>query len=141
MSRLLPEGDLLVRVTAHRGYLIIEAVDLTFRHPNWVPENDNRIGCKVLNSAKFVGISAEALNLLKKVKKGWDDIGDLMWWQAGEDWCFGWLGPNLGLVDYMCAVADRDFNPEGPFVTIPNDANQEARGIIDYNLAKQEMRA
>lgn len=52
----------------------------------------------VLN-ASAVDISQEALDLLKKVKKSGDCIGDIDIFAAGDEACFCWLGGTKKVID------------------------------------------
>jgi hypothetical protein len=73
------------------------------------PAKPGQLGCIV--DGKDIIISAEALALLKQVKKSHDAIGDVMCWKAGEKICFGWLGGPKKLVVPAKSEGDREYNP------------------------------
>lgn len=95
----------LTRIFAHNGRVGIEAGDKFINDPT----QPGQLGCIV--DLKYVVISREALDVLKKVKKSHDAIGDVMCWQCDDGMqCFGWMGGMKYLL-HTNADADRDYNP------------------------------
>ena len=128
----------LVEVTAYKGYLILRAVmeDPSMKTDEWVPyDGANTIGCVVLNSKKNVGISDEALKLLRMVKKSRDDIGDVDWWKCNNGPCaFSWLGgwKAVKRADDGNLEGSRNYRVfDGEFQSIPNNIDLEAKAFID----------
>jgi hypothetical protein len=81
----------LVVVTAHKGILIIDA-RIKEEHPDWVPIGPGKIGCVLIDTKAHLGISKEALDLLEKIERSHDDIGDVDWFDSVHGKCFAWLG-------------------------------------------------
>jgi len=78
-----------------------------------------------------LGVSDEAMALLKTIKRGRDSIGDVDWWACDDkSFAFGWLGPHLRLVDPKQSQTSRQYKV-GPYVTIPNEVRPDAIEAID----------
>ncbi len=122
-----------VRVTAHRGHLIIDTEPPFEQTEEFVPNGDGKIGCVLVGTKELLGVSEEAIALLGKVSKVRDAIGDLMWWRTDDGKaCFGWLGGVKAIKKASDAVGDRDYAVrEGEYVSIPNEPDPEAAAIID----------
>ncbi len=124
-------GNLLARITAYKGTLVVEAVELDFVHPMWTPAGGDKIGCLVGDTATFLGVSPEALLLLQSIKPGRDAIGDVMWFNANSGLSyFGWLGSNLMLLDPVVVEGDRNYVIR-TYVSIPNEVPEGARAAVD----------
>ena len=83
-----------------------------------------------MDSARNVGISAEALELLRKVRRGHDDLGDIDWFRTGTKAAFCWLGGPYRIVDPNKAEGSRSFGIF-EYVQIANDVPEGAKGVID----------
>lgn len=130
------EGKYLAKVTAYLRTIVIEGVDLDFRHKRWFPAGGGKIGCVVGDTAQFLGVSEEAIHLLESIKRNHDAIGDVTWWRAndGLDY-FAWVGGKTRLVDPDDAEAARDFRIRD-YNLIPNDTPEEAKRVIrEYKMA------
>lgn len=125
-------SEILVMVTCYKNKLIIEGASPDLKHPNWVPAGQGRIGCIVMDTAKHLGVSEEALAWLKKVPRSADDIGDVDWFASGTRHAFGWLGGPLAMVS-RDATGSNSYTvpPEGQYIVIPNDVPADAKDIID----------
>lgn len=128
------DSPLAARITAHRGYLIFHAREGDF--PGLLHCNERRVGTTVVGTGARLGISDEAIELLRKVKIGNDGIGDVMWWPLnGEEVCFvyGWLGLNCEIKNPLKIEGDRYFGIPSPqaWVTITNESDPEAVAVID----------
>lgn len=128
-----------VKLTTYRGMLVIEALDPEKPHPDWVPSGKGKIGCLINGTKTALGVSDEALAMLRKVKRNTSAIGDVMWFDAGDDsMVFGWIGPTLQIFPDV-PDGDRDYKVrDGHFVPIPNEAPDEARKLIDDHFASAE---
>lgn len=74
-------------------------------------ENKQKIRIPVfLVRASCVDISPEALDLLKKIKKGKEPIGEVMSYKAGEVDIFGWTGGPLKILSSK-VLGDVNYNP------------------------------
>lgn len=121
-----------VRLTAHRGHLIIEC-DLIERTDRYIPAGGAQIGCTLLNvDETLLGISAEALAELQKIGRSRDDIGDIMMWQANDgSWCAGWLGPRWYIIAPGAQSDQGGLDLRIPHAVIPNDAPRGAVATIE----------
>lgn len=104
------QNGLKVKVTEFCGFIIINTVNLK-EEKGWVPAGGPRIGCVIYPTDNRVGISPEALKLLKSIPNSHDGIGDVDAYltDKGES-CFCWLGPPSRLVDLKKADGSRDTN-------------------------------
>jgi hypothetical protein len=122
---------LKVKVTAHEQYLIIETIDET-EDKNFIPAGGSRIGCVLMKTSKYLGMSEEAFKLLKTLKKSHDDIGDISAWiTAKNEDCFAWLGSFKKLVHIPTAEGDSTGIANIRYVTIENDVPKEALEVIN----------
>ena len=123
--------QILVRVTFYKGWVIIDGPDSDTLDPDWLPAGHGRIGCLVTNTSSRLGVSPEALTALKRVKRGRDDIGDVMWFKADTDYhTFGWLGGPKKILNPDTAEGDSTYKV-GPHIAIPNKPPAEAVAMID----------
>ena len=120
-----------VKLTSHGDYLIIETVDPGKKHPDFVPAGGGRIGCVIMDTAKNVGASQEAIEWLRRVSRNHDDIGDVDSFKAGEKWVFGWLGGVMNLKNIADGLSgSRTFTADFPHVKIRNDSPKAALEAI-----------
>lgn len=123
--------NLKVKVTAHENYLIIETLDKK-EDKNFIPVGGTRIGCVLIETDKYLGMSKEAKTLLKTMKKSYDDIGDISTWTTNDNKdCFSWLGGIKRLVDMNTAEGDNQGIIDIKHITIENIVPQEAIDIIN----------
>ena len=80
-----------VLVTAHEDFIIITTENVV-EDKEFVPNGNGKIGCVLLDTEKNLGVSDEALVLLKKVPTSGDDIGDVDCFISGDKGVFSWLG-------------------------------------------------
>ena len=83
-------------IVEHRGLLLVE-LRLRRSTPKKVLTELDRgfrgAGHLVLNTQFNLGVSPEALKLLKSVRKGPRALGEISWFSDPENYdCFGWLG-------------------------------------------------
>jgi hypothetical protein len=136
-------SDVLVKVTAYKDHLVLTAV---MKHPDrktpeWVPFGEGNIGCVLIDSKKNLGVSKEALELLKKIPPGRDDIGDVDWWKCNDGkYAFSWLGSTHSVKHIKVnheLTGSRNYKVhEGQFQDIPNEPDPEAIAVIDTRLKK-----
>ena len=119
------------KVTAYGNHLILELLSTkscdTLATSLDRPQN---MGQVIIGSDTMLGVSAEAIELLKKIEPGHDAIGDVDWFIASDDRaCFCWFGGPNRIIDVTDReiVAARGFQVrEGRYVTIPNEPNPDA---------------
>jgi len=117
--------DLKAKITAYKNYLLIEATG-DRQDAHFIPANHARVGCIVIGTKDHLGVSKEAMALLKKVPKSIDDVGDVMVWKSGDNICFGWLGGLKSIKNATKIESDRYGITDFDFVEIPNEAPTEA---------------
>lgn len=121
-----------VKITAYKGILCIETQAPFDKDDTFLPNNEGRIGCLVMGTKENLGVSQEALDLLKTIRQSRDDIGDVMWWGIKGKFYFGWLGSPLSLKDPKRIEGDRRYTvTEGEYILIPNDVPEGAKEAID----------
>lgn len=122
--------DLKVKVTAHKNFIVIEPLQLK-EDKNLIPPGNGKIGTVLIDTKKYLGMSKEAVKTLKKLKKSYDDIGDILTWKSADGkHCFGWIGSMYGLFDIDNAEGDRNGIIDIDHVEIPNDIPEKAMEVI-----------
>lgn len=125
--------DQIVKVYAHKRHLII-CSDEDAKNKDWVPIGEGKLGCVLLRTNRHLGISQEAIDLLKELKPGPDSIGDVDWFKSNEDgYCFSWLGGTKMMIDIKHVVPSRDYEVpnEAHYTLIDNTPPEEPVSIID----------
>ena len=118
--------NLKVKVTAHENYIIIETLDEK-EDNNFVPVGGSRIGCVLIETDNYLGMSKEAVELLKTIKPSYDDIGDVSTWKTNDNKdCFAWIGGFKRLVDIDTAEGDKNGIVDVKHITIENIVPEEA---------------
>ena len=125
-----------VKLFAYRNMLIIETVNPEDpNYPGWVPAGGTKIGCVIANTKTALGISEDALEWLKGVKRSRDDIGDVDWWACNDGTkVFAWMG---GVYSIKSRDADGSRHHEvfpDDYVPVPNNPSQEAMDAVDRQL-------
>ncbi|NEX63121.1 hypothetical protein [Noviherbaspirillum galbum] len=119
-------------ITAHRGRLIMTLLaDHSIPGEVITSQDDPRFpGQVIIDTSRQLGISKEALQLLRKLNPGSEDVGDLNWFLVDDKPMFFWRGGRYAVFspDY-CSVG-KDFGVRG-HVEIPNRVPAEARAQLD----------
>jgi hypothetical protein len=89
-----------------------------------------------MDTSIHLGISAEAVALLKTIKRGRDAIGDVDWFTTADGKAaFCWIGGPKALIRVEGAVGSREYigatNIEGKYVLVANDVPAEAIEAIE----------
>jgi len=110
-------------ITAYRQHLVIQLLAES-SIPGQVKTSLDNPGClgqTVLDSGTNLGVSLEALELLKKVKRGKDPVGDLYWKAKETGRCiFAWRGePVVAISPDTCKASD--FFVIRAYTVVPND--------------------
>jgi len=121
--------DIKVKVVAYENYLIITTVKPE-SDENFVPSGGTKIGCVLVDTGKYLGMSEQAFNLMKTIKKSGDDIGDIDTWESNKGQCFAWLGPIKRLADVRSCESSQNGIIDIDYVQIPNDIPPEALEAI-----------
>lgn len=123
--------DLKVRITAYKKKLIIETVNGK-EDANFFPAGGSRIGCVLSETEKHLGMSKEAVKILKTIKKSGDDIGDISTWKMDNSKdCIAWLGGLKGIIDTTVAEGDNKGIVDIGHVTIENEVPPEALSALE----------
>lgn len=121
------------KVTAYKGILAIECTEKesTPGETHLSIDQSGVIGQVIMNTKETLGVSPEALEVLKTIPKGRDSIGDVDWWEVNDGtYAFGWLGGMCRLLEPEGAVTSRQYK-QGDYVEIPNDVPEGAITAID----------
>jgi len=110
--------DLKVRVLAYDNKLFFVPNEPFYNIDNqWFPANDKgRLGSVLAYSNLNLGVSREALELMRKIKRGRDGVGDIDWFKMNDGSCsfswWGWLYRVMTPTDSVSArgftIRDRD---------------------------------
>lgn len=87
--------------------------------------------------ASFVDISKEALEVLKKIPKSGDDIGDVDVFKSNKGVVFAWLGGPLRLINPSSATGSNSYNPsllESVSKIVENEPPIEFKKVVDKSL-------
>lgn len=121
-------------VTAYKNHLVIEALATKSikDEAHLSIDNPTCFGQVIMNTAKNLGVSAEALELLKYLKRGRDSLGDINWFATtnGTNSAFSWIGGMQAIKDINEIETSRDYVVMG-YVLIPNNVPQGAMEAID----------
>lgn len=130
---------LLATVTEYKGILVLE-LKATASSAEVATSLDRpgNIGQVIMNTRKNLGVSAEAIDLLKTVRVGHDSIGDVDWFQSSADDTFGWLGGPFSIKNPANCEAARNFKVLS-HVVIANEPAQGAMEAIDNMLRVADM--
>jgi hypothetical protein len=123
------------RVTAYRGHLVIELL-AECSIPNEVVtllDTPGNLGTVICDTARNLGISAEALSLLRTLRPGSDGLGEIDWFASGDTHTFGWMGSVKSIMDPAKVAPSRDWKI-GPHLVVMNDVPQGAKDHIDKTL-------
>lgn len=123
------------RITAYKGQLVLELLAAQ-SIPNEVAtslDSPGNLGQVIMNTAQNLGVSAEALALMKGLKRGHDDLGDIDWFTSqGAGDCFGWLGGPYAIKNPQQVETSSSWKM-GAHVVIDNVVPEGAREFIDAN--------
>ena len=127
----------MIDVLAHNGKILIHPTLTPIKRTKWfVPTASRHIGCVVLDTAKHLRVSVEAMALMKKIPRGQDSMGDISWWAVSDGThAFSWIGAIFRVIDPESSESDRDFFPhEGlPHTVIPNIITAEmVAGLVNH---------
>lgn len=131
-------------ITAHKGHLVFTLNTHASIKDEVATSVDNpfSFGQVIMNTAKNLGVSEEALALLKTVPRGRDAVGDVGWFVTDRvGYAFSWIGGPCsvkkpeeieGARDYMAASAPIDILKTF-CVIIPNDVPAGAVSAINMS--------
>ena len=127
------------KVTAYKGKLVCELVADKSIENEVVTTIDtpSTFGQVIMNTAKNLGVSKEALELMKTVKIGRDDLGDIDWFNSVQGDVFGWIGGPYNIIDPAEAETARGFKILA-HIEIENEVPAGAMEAIDSGAGEDE---
>jgi hypothetical protein len=131
-------SNVKVKVTEYKGYIVIETVNPTEKHKDFLPAGGSNLGCILSHCSKDnLGISKEGFELLGKVRRGRDDLGEIdIFGAQGANVIFGWLGGAYKIAnpkDSEC-TGSNSYDAsllKGNYSEIENEAPQGAKEAIE----------
>lgn len=128
-------GTLHATVTAYKGLICIELhADKSIEGEVTTSlDNPGAFGQIVHNTKEHLGVSAEAIELLKLIK-GRSSMGVIEWFPTGgNQHSFGWVGGHCKLINPLDAnlEAGRGYVVPDDYVLIDNNVPEGAKQYID----------
>lgn len=120
-------------ITAYRGRLIITLLADRSIPGEVITSQDNPRfpGQVIYDTGRNLGVSKEALRLLRELPPGSEEVGDLNWFHIEKDKpMFFWRGGRYAIFSPDYIHAARDFNVR-EHVCIPNRVPADARAQLD----------
>jgi len=125
--------EIRVKVTAYEGNIIIETLKPD-EDDHFAPVGGTRFGSVLMDTKNILGMSKEAVELLKTIPRGTDCIGDVSTWKTTNgNCCFSWFGHLNRIVSIKDCVSDRDGIINVEHVTIENEPPKEAIEALQKN--------
>lgn len=132
-------SGLKVEVVAYKGLIVVipnEPEKNVGKDFGWIPMGQTRLGSVLCDTNKYLGVSRQAFELMKRIKVGRDCIGDIDWWACDDGThAFAWWGPIYRVINPETAVAARNFRVTDRLLEtctlIANDVPAEATEVID----------
>lgn len=128
------------KITAYKGIIVCELIARQSIKDEVHTSLDNTgvFGQVIMDTAKHLGASDEAIALLREVRNGTGSLGEIDWFATGDKFAFGWIGGPNTLLDPLKAEGSRDNRVrDGAYITIANDVPAGAVDAIDDMLSKQ----
>jgi len=124
-----------VKVTEHKGVVVIETLDPK-QDADFMPAGGSKIGCHLANTGKNLGISKEALAVMKGYMISMDDLGEVHAFISDDGvHRFSWLGGTKRLVGPKAELSAKGFT-DISHIEIPNEPPQEAITVIENQMEK-----
>lgn len=102
---------MLANITSYKGRLVIELLERSSTDECVTSlDTPGVFGQVIMNTDKNLGVSSEAVDLMKKVKAGHDSIGEIDWFSSAKGDTFGWIGGPFTIVDPTTAETARNFS-------------------------------
>ncbi|SNT07616.1 hypothetical protein SAMN06265795_11339 [Noviherbaspirillum humi] len=120
-------------ITAYRGRLVIALLTKrSIQGEVTTSEDSPRFPGQIIHdTAQYLGISNEALRLLRKLKPSGEDVGDLNWFMNDKGKSvFFWRGGRYAIFSPEYCIAAKDFGIRD-YITIPNKVPRGAQEQLD----------
>ena len=121
------------KITAYKGIIVCELIATASVDGQVTTSLDNPgcLGQVIHDTATNLGVSAEALELLRGLPRGHDDLGDIDWFRTNDGKAsFGWLGGPYAIKDPKACETSSSYEVLA-HVVIPNEVPQGAKDAID----------
>lgn len=119
-----------VKVTEYNGLVVIETLKPE-KDEDFIPVTEpGKVGSVLIDTGKHLGISKEALAIMKDLYISHDDIGDVDAWKAGDRDCFGWLGPLIRIVGPKAELSNTGWGNIA-HIDIPNETSEHIVKELD----------
>lgn len=121
------------RITAYKGHLVVELLARASIKDEVTTSLDRpgSFGQVVHDTARNLGVSADALALLKTLQPSGDAVSDVTWFRTDDGKAsFGWLGGVNRLMDPQETESARGFALL-EHVVIANDVPEGAKDYLD----------
>jgi hypothetical protein len=133
----MSKAKIKVKVTCHEEFLVIETVDPT-ADENFIPYGGSKVGCVLIDTEKYLGMSDEAFKLIKTLHVSGDDIGDISTHDSVKGQSFSWLGPVKRLLEIPKCDTSSDGIIDIKYIKIENKIPIEAFESIVRTKALRE---
>lgn len=136
--------DVRARITTYNGMLVTEVLGDPMRGKDengWFPKTEKRFGSNIDHPKARLEISKEAIEVMRKIPRGSDDVGDLMWsWNKGVSE-FTWWGPMNRIIDPWRHQTARTFRIwPGQYIECENTVPVEAVDFIQLQGGSEVSR-
>ncbi len=121
------------RVLEYRGHLLCESLTFNTIRDECVRPDSGAKGCVTFQTEKFLGASQEALDLMRTIPVGAEEVGNIAWFNnPGEGTAFAWLGGLCVVMDPATVEAAATFKVRDDLcVIVPNEVTAEAKNFVD----------
>ena len=121
------------RITAYKGQIICELLaTASSATVTTTLDNPGVFGQVIVDSKNNVGISKEAHDLLKTIKRGRDDLGELDWFKTSDNaHAFAWIGGPYTIVNPTTCESSSSYVANDDYTLIENEPPQGAMDYID----------
>lgn len=121
----------LAKLTAFEGFLVFELlVNASSEKVTTSLDRPGSIGQVIHDTKNNLGVSPEALQLLRAIPKGHDSLGEVDWFNTSDgQQSFGWIGGPRTIKRAAEVEASRDY-VIGEHVVIENDVPEGACAAI-----------
>jgi hypothetical protein len=107
---------------------------------DWWPTGGTRLGCVLTDTKRRLGVSKEALLLMREIEVGCDAIGDIDWWRCYDGtYAFSWWGPLYRIInpdDSVSARAFREYHDQCQ--VIPNNIPEDVLRDVETALGSED---
>jgi len=123
---------LRIKLVTYKNMLIIEIIGPEDVWPDWVVREPDWNGYGLQDTKRYLGVSAEAMEWLKKVPQIQGGGGEIDWFQAEDGTkTFRWIGGLYAVLSRDAMGTQRYAVFAEDCTVVPNDVPYEAKHAID----------